>query len=61
VQDGRLRPCDPQVAAQQFGSLCQTWLLKARLCNAVPEPTEADIETEVAAAVETFMAAYGPL
>ena len=61
VQDGRLRPCDAQVAAQQFGSLCQNHLLKARLCNAVPELTEAQIQTEVQAAVETFIAAYGPI
>jgi AcrR family transcriptional regulator len=59
--EGRLRPCDSQVAAQQFIGLCQNRLLKARLCNVVPEPTEAEIEAEVAAAVETFMAAYGPL
>ena len=61
VQEGRLRRCDAQIAAQQFGSLCQNRLLKARLCNALPEPTEAEIEAEVGAAVETFMAAYGPL
>jgi AcrR family transcriptional regulator len=58
--EDRLRPCDPHVAAHQFIGLCQNRLLKARLCNAIPEPTEAEIETEVAAAVETFMAAYGP-
>jgi AcrR family transcriptional regulator len=60
AQEGRLRPCDPQLAAHQFVGLCQNRLMKARLCNAIPEPTEAEIETEVAAAVETFMAAYGP-
>ena len=60
AEEGRLRPCDPQVAAHQFIALVQNHLWKARLCNAIPEPTEAEIETEVAAAVETFMAAYGP-
>jgi AcrR family transcriptional regulator len=59
--EGRLRPCDPQVAAHQFVGLAQNRLWKARLCNAIPEPSEAEIDTEVAAAVETFMAAYGPL
>ena len=59
--EGRLRPCDPQVAAHQFVGLAQSRLWKARLCNAIPVPTEAEIETEVAAAVETFMAAYGPV
>ena len=61
ADEGRLRPCDPQMAAHQFIGLCQHRLFKARLCNAVPEPCESEIETQVAAAVETFMAAYGPL
>ena len=61
VKEGRLRPCDPEAAANQFIGLCQNRLMKARLCNAIPEPTEAEIESEVAAAVETFMAAYGPV
>jgi len=60
-EEGRLRLCDPQVAAHQFIGLCQNRLWKARLCSAIPEPTEAEIEANVAAAVETFMAAYGPL
>jgi AcrR family transcriptional regulator len=60
AQEGRLRPCDPDVAAKQFIGLCQNRLLKARLCNAIPEPCDAEIESEVASAVETFMAAYGP-
>jgi AcrR family transcriptional regulator len=60
VADGRLRPCDPQAAAHQFVGLCQNRLLKARLCNAAPEPTAAEIDAEVAAAVDTFMAAFGP-
>jgi AcrR family transcriptional regulator len=58
--DGRLRPCDPTVAAFQFSGLCQVRLLKARLCNVGPEPTAAEMEAETAAAVDTFMAAYGP-
>jgi len=58
--EGRLRPCDAQVAAHHFVGMVQNRLWKARLCNAISEPTEAEIETEVAAAVETFMAAYGP-
>jgi AcrR family transcriptional regulator len=60
VEDGRLRRCDPQAAAHQFVGLCQNRLLKARLCNAAPEPTPAEIAEEVAAAVDTFMAAFGP-
>lgn len=58
---GDLRPCDPERAAHHFVGLCQHRLFKARLCNAAPEPSEADVEAEVAAAIEVFMAAYGPL
>jgi AcrR family transcriptional regulator len=60
VEAGRLRRCDPQVAAFQFIALCQNRLLKARLCNAAPEPGAEEIETEVAAAVDTFLRAFGP-
>jgi len=58
--DGRLRPCDPVLAAHQFVGMCQNRLLKARLCGYGREPTAAEIEAEVEAAVDTFMAAFGP-
>jgi len=58
-REGRLRACDPVAAAHQFMGLCQNRLFKARLCNYGPEPTPAEIEAEVDAAVETFMAAFG--
>jgi AcrR family transcriptional regulator len=58
---GDLRPCDPERAAHHFIGLCQHRLFKARLCNAAPEPSDGEMEAEVAAAVEVFMAAYGPL
>jgi AcrR family transcriptional regulator len=60
VADGRLRPCDPMQAAHQFIGLCQNRMLKACLCNAMETPTAAEIESEVSAAVETFLAAFGP-
>jgi AcrR family transcriptional regulator len=60
VADGRLRPCDPMKAAHQFVGLCQNRMLKACLCNAVDEPRPEEIEAEVAAAVDSFLAAYGP-
>ncbi len=60
VADGRLRPCDPMKAAHQFVGLCQNRMLKACLCNAMDEPTPEEIEAEVAAAVDTFLAAFGP-
>jgi AcrR family transcriptional regulator len=60
VEDGRLRPCDPSRAAYQFIALCQNRYLKACLCNALPLPSPEEIDAEVEAAVDTFMAAFGP-
>jgi len=57
--DGMLRLADPLAAAHQFLGLCQNRMLKARLCGVMPEPTAEEIEREVAAAVDTFMAAFG--
>lgn len=56
---GRLRQGDPAVAARQFISLCQAGCYFDRLLR--PELMEGvDIDGEVAASVETFMAAWGP-
>ena len=57
---GQLRVPDPLRAAHQFIGLCQNRLMKARLCNFMPEPTPEEIDVEVIAAVETFLAAFGP-
>ncbi len=57
---GELCPCDPMVAAHQLIGLCQNRLMKARMCNAVPEPGDTEIRLEVDQSVETFMAAFGP-
>jgi AcrR family transcriptional regulator len=61
IADGRLRPCDPVKAAHQFIGLCQNRMLKACLCNAMDTPSAEEIEEEVSAAVESFMAAFGPI
>ena len=58
-EQGRLRIPDPHLAAHQFIGLCQNRLMKARLCNAIPEPTKEEIEREVTAAAGTFLAAFG--
>lgn len=58
IHDGVLRIDDPMRAAHQFTALCQNRLLKARLCAASGEPTDAEVEAEVAAAVNVFMATY---
>jgi AcrR family transcriptional regulator len=57
---GRLEVDDPVQAAHQFTGLCQNRYFKQRLCNAIPELTDAEVETEVAAAVKTFLRAYAP-
>ena len=59
ASDGQLTLADPPAAAHQFIGLCQSRLLKARLCNAIPELSAEDINAEVAAAVSTFLAAFG--
>ncbi|MGE3303411.1 MAG: TetR/AcrR family transcriptional regulator [Hyphomonadaceae bacterium] len=56
---GRLKQADPLRAAHHFFALCQNWWTKARLCNYLPEPSAAEIEEEVEAAVDIFLAAYG--
>lgn len=56
---GDLCPGDPAIAARQFISLCQAGCYFDRLLR--PELLEqVDIESEVAASVATFMAAWGP-
>jgi len=59
VDSGQLEIDDPVHAAQQFIGLCQNRLLKARLCNAMAEPTPEEIDREVLPAVRVFLAAYG--
>ncbi len=61
-QAGNLRPLgDPLRAAQQFIALLQTTLYRPRLLSMIEQPSKAEIAAEVAAAVDTFMAAFGPL
>jgi AcrR family transcriptional regulator len=57
---GLLTLTDPIHAAHQFIGLCHNRLFKARLCNVMDEPSEAEIDKEVAAAVHVFLAAYEP-
>ena len=59
VDRGQLRTADPVHAAHQFIGLCQNRMMKARLCNAMAEPTSAEIDRDVLPAVDVFLAAYG--
>jgi len=57
---GQLNLSDSLGAAHQFIGLCSNRLMKARLCGVVSEPGQEEIDAEVAAAVGTFLAAFGP-
>lgn len=58
--EGRIDVADPIAAGHQFIGLCQNRMLKARLVNYIGQPTPEEVDTEVDAAVSTFMAAFGP-
>ncbi len=50
---------DPLDAAHMFLGLAQNRYFKARLCNAIPELTERQIEEEAKLAARTFLRAFG--
>jgi len=56
---GHLDLDDPLDAAHQFLGLVQNRLFKARLCNALPELTQKQIEDEATLATRTFLRAFG--
>ena len=58
MRAGRLRTADPRRAAEQFLELCLAGLYRQRLWNAIAPPLPAQIDENVEAALETFMAAY---
>jgi hypothetical protein len=49
VDSGQLEIDDPVHAAHQFIGLCQNRMMKARLCNAMAEPTPEEIDRRGAA------------
>ena len=51
---------DPLGAAQHFLGLVQSPTFKGRLCNAIPELTDRQIDEEAARGVRAFLRAYGP-
>lgn len=59
MEEGRMKPGDPERAAEQAIELCLAGLYRRRLWNVGPVPTEEEIEANVQAGVSTFMAAYG--
>src|ERR1700743_447571 len=56
---GHLDLDDPLDCAHQFLGLAQNRYFKARLCNAIPELTEKQIEDEAKLAARTFLRAFG--
>ncbi|HEX3364344.1 TetR/AcrR family transcriptional regulator [Phenylobacterium sp.] len=59
ARDGHLDLDDPLDAAYAFLGLTQNRYFKARLCNAIPELTEKQIEAEAALGTRTFLRAFG--
>ena len=61
MDQGVLRRADPFVAAQQFKDLAISGVLQPRTWGVVTdEMTDAEIETQVIRAVDTFLRAYRP-
>jgi AcrR family transcriptional regulator len=56
--EGKLTAPDPARAAEQITDLMLSGLYRRRLWNVGPEPTDAEIDANVAAAVSLFMTAY---
>jgi len=56
---GHLDLDDPLDAAHQFLGLVQNRYFKARLCNAISELTQKQVEDEAALATRTFLRAFG--
>ena len=59
MQSGQLRQGDPDMAADQFFSLCQTSICTKRRLQLVPETSVEEIELMVDGAIELFLARYG--
>lgn len=59
IADGRLKPCDPERAAEQAMEMALGGMYRRRLWNVGPAPTEEEMESAIASAIDVFMAAYG--
>ena len=61
MDQGLLRRADPLLAAQQFKDLAISGVLMPRVWGAVTHDlTDAEVETQVTGAVDTFLRAYRP-
>ncbi len=59
VETGRLKPCDPEVAAHHFIALCTSEVMKKSLFGCQLRPTGKDAERIVDNGLDVFMAYYG--
>jgi hypothetical protein len=59
MADGRLKPADPERAAEHAIELAIGSLYRRRMWNVGPKPSDAEIEASIEAGVQVFMAAYG--
>jgi TetR/AcrR family transcriptional repressor of mexJK operon len=60
TEAGHLAVANPLMAAEQFGALLRLTLFMRVTLGLGDDYTEADIDATVAAAVDTFMKAFGP-
>ena len=60
MESGTVRHGDPALAARQFAGLCQCGSPQHRMFGVVGEPTETEMEAEIALAVDTFLRAWAP-
>ncbi len=58
IAEGRLKPCDTGRAAEQAMELCLAGLYRRALWNVGAKPTDAEIDANVEAGLDTWMAAY---
>lgn len=58
TRKGRLAVPDPEFAAEQFFSLCQTRLVLRRKLEMLPDPPEQEVDLVVNAAIRMFLGTY---
>ncbi|WP_035852107.1 TetR/AcrR family transcriptional regulator [Deefgea rivuli] len=56
-QTGKLKIAQPQLAAEQFTALCDAGIMR-QMQLSVKNPSQAQIETQVASAVQLFLRGY---
>jgi AcrR family transcriptional regulator len=59
MDDGRLRPADPELAAEQMMELCLAGAYRLRLLNVAPKPDAAEVRAKIETALAAFMQIYG--